>query len=311
MKKFLKVALILFIAINLYSMIPIISLYLEKPPATWITNEKATEKLKNNKEPHFSFIVTSDTGSGFFMNESATLKIVSRINREDRFKKGPIDFVMNIGDVTFRGRESHFQNYAKIKKKVKFQVIDAIGNHDDDYTGHPDLFNKYCGKNEFSFSDRNSYFIVLDNLNGDFTEEQFLSFEKELEKGKAYEHIFVFLHKPPFNPFSETWYRAETNPWSLRFMNLCEGYGVDIVFSGHEEGHRIVKFGSVTYVVAAGGGTLMVQPSSEGGFLNYIVVKINGNYIDYEVKKVSPPAWEFFTYYMWKDFVYFLRGILN
>ena len=311
MKKIWKIIFILFILINVYSLIPVISLYFEKAPAEWTTNEEVVKNLEKNEEPYFSFIVISDTGSGFFMNESVTLKIASRINKEDRFKKGPIDFVINIGDVTFRGRESHFQNYAKIKNKIKFPVIDVIGNHDDDYTGRSDLFNKYCGKKEFSFSDRNSYFIVLDNLNGDFTEEQFLSFEKELEKGKAYEHIFVFLHKPPFNPFSETWYRAETNPWSLRFMHLCDKYGVDIVFSGHEEGHRIVKFGSVTYVVAAGGGSLMVQPSSEGGFLNYIVIKVNRNYVDYEVKKVSPPIWEFFTYYMWKDFVYFLKGILN
>ena len=115
MKKFWKILIIVFIAINLYSLIPIVSLYLTKAPADLYKNEDVTDKLKANKDPYFSFIVVSDTGSGLFLNEASTLKIVSRINREDRFKKIPIDFVINIGDITFRGRPSHYKNYLKIK----------------------------------------------------------------------------------------------------------------------------------------------------------------------------------------------------
>ena len=314
MKKILKIILILFIIINIYSMIPVISLYFKKTPSSMPKNEEVTKNLSKNKEPYFSFIVTSDTGSGFFMNESATLKIVSSMNREDRFKKTPIDFVVNIGDVTYRGRESHYKNYLKIKEMIKFPVIDAIGNHDDDIDDGEKglaLFTKYIGKKEFSFGDRNSYFIFLDNKEGEFTEEQFTNLKKELEKAKEYKHTFIFMHKPPFNPFQQSWYRPETNPWSHRFLKLCDENKVDIVFSGHEDGGRIVKIGSVTYIVATGGGTLLMQPSSEGGFLHYIVVKVNNDYIDYEVRKIFPPVWEFFVYYMWKDLSYFLRGLLN
>ncbi len=311
MKKLLKILLILFIAVNVYSLIPVISLYFEKAPKSWKTNESAVDSLKNNKGTNFSFLVTSDTGAGFFMNESATLKIISRMNKEGRFKKAPIDLVLNVGDVTFRGRESHFKNYAKLKDKIKYPVIDAAGNHDDDHENTLRLFNKYCGKEDLSFVDRNSYFIVLDNKGGDLSEDKFLYFEKELQKGSAHEHTFVFLHKPPFNPFSESWYRAEGNAWSGRFMELCDKYGVDIVFSGHEEGHRVAKFGSVTYIVTSGGGTLLIQPASKGGFLNYVLVRVNGKYVDHEVKKVAPPAWEFFAYYMWKELVYFMQGLLN
>ena len=154
---------------------------------------------------------------------------------------------------------------------------------------------------EFSFVDRNSYFIVLDNKDGDFKENQFSWLKSELEKAKEYKHIFIFMHKPPFNPFQESWYRVETNPWSHRFLKLCDENNVDIVFSGHENGNKIAKFGSVTYIVTGGGGSILMQPSSAGGFLNYIVVKVNRDYVDYEVRRVFPPAWEFFSYYMWKD----------
>ncbi|MBL7158178.1 MAG: metallophosphoesterase [Candidatus Omnitrophica bacterium] len=314
MRKFWKIAFFIFIALNVYSVIPIISFYLGRAPIRVTVNEEVVEKLRENKDPYFSFIVTSDTASGLFLNEASTLKIISGINREDRFKKVPIDFVMNIGDVTFRGKEAHYRNYLKMKERIKFPVLDAIGNHDDDLDDGARgeaLFNHFCGKAEYAFPDRNSYFIVLDDKRGDFTERQFVSFEKELQKGKNYGHIFVFMHKPPFNPFCESWYRVETNPWSRRFMELCDKYGVDIVFAGHEEGHRIAKFGSVTYMITGGGGTLLIQPSSNGGFLNYIVVKVNGDYVDYEVRKVNPPIWEFFAYYMWKHLAYFFRGWFN
>lgn len=94
-------------------------------------------------------------------------------------------------------------------------------------------------------------------------------------------------------------------------MKLCDKYKVDMVFSGHENVQRVVKFGSVTYVVSGGGGTLLTQSSSEGSFLNYVAVKVNYDYLDYEVRKVNPPIWEFFCYYMWKDLLYFVKSWMN
>ncbi|MFH1791062.1 MAG: hypothetical protein ABH885_03645, partial [Candidatus Omnitrophota bacterium] len=174
------------------------------------------------------------------------------------------------------------------------------------------LFNKYCGEREFSFTDRNSYFIALDNINGEFREDQFEWFESELDKAAAYDNIFVFMHKPPFNPYQQSWYRIETCPWSYRFMKICEDNNVTAVFSGHEYVHRIVDFGGVTYVVSGGGGALLHEaPSWDGSSLHYIVVKVNRDYVDYEIRQVPPPIWEYFFFYMWRDLIYYVRGLLN
>jgi len=312
-KSALKALLIIFTALILYSLSPLISFYLKKQPKDITKNSEIAETLKKNNDPYFSFIVTSDTGSGFFMNEASTLKIISTMNREDRFKKIPIDFVINVGDVTFRGKESHYKNYTKIENMIKWPVIEAIGNHDDDIDNGSEgmaLFQKYCGKAEFSFTDRNSYFIVLDDKDGNFDEKQFGWLENELKKSKEYKHTFIFMHKPPFNPYQQAWYRVETNQWSHRFLKLCDNYNVDMVFSGHENVSRAVQFGSVTYIVSGGGGTLLIQPSAEGGFLNYVVVKLNRDYLDYEIRRIKPPLWEFFAFYLWKDLIYFLRDTL-
>jgi len=313
--KTLKIIAIIFIVVNVYSFLPVIKLYLTGAPSAFKKNHDVARELAGNKEPYFSFIVMSDTSSGCFFMESATLKLISGMNREDRFHKCPIDFVINIGDVTFRGRESHYRNYAKIRAMIKYPVITAIGNHDDDIDDGEKgkaIFEKYCGEKEFSFIDRNVYFIVLDNKNGEFREDQFEWFSGELEKARGYDHTFIFMHKPPFNPYQQSWYRVETNPWSHRFMKMCEEYKVDIVFSGHEYINRITEFGGVTYIVSGGGGALLHEaPSWDNAFLHYIVVKVNNDYIDYEVRKIFPPIWEFFTFYLWKDLIYFARGLLN
>jgi len=308
----LKTIIAIFIAANIYSALPLISFYIKDSSQIKMRNEDVVERLKKNKDPYFSFIVFSDTGSGIFLQDAATLKVITKMNREDRFGKIPIDFALNVGDVTYRGKESHYKTYMKLKNRVKYPVIDAIGNHDDDYDNGEKglaLFRKFSGETEFSFVDRNAYFIVLDNKDGDFKEKQFAWLTGELEKGKAYKHIFIFMHKPPFNPCQQSWYRVETNPWSHEFLKLCDKYKVNIVFSGHESTCKEAQFGSVKYLVSGGGGTLLIQPSFEGGFLNYIVVKVNRDYVDYEVRRVFPPLWEFFTYYFWKDLVYFVQGI--
>jgi hypothetical protein len=55
---------------------------------------------------------------------------------------------------------------------------------------------------------------------------------------------------------------------------------------------------------------MMTQiPDSDGGYLHYVVVRVNGDYVDYEVRKVFPPFWEFVTYYMWKEAMYALKHV--
>ena len=183
-----------------------------------------------------------------------------------------------------------------------------MGNHDDDKS--PTAFKKYAGRPEFSFVNRNSYFIVLDNHAGDLTDETFVWFEEELKKSLAYKHRFVDLHKPPFSPYHQSWYRPEQSPWSVRFMKLCQDYKVDMVFSGHEHMFKESNFGGVKYIGSGGGGMLTHLPESDGGFLHYIVVNVNRDYVSYEVRRIFPPLWEYLTYYMWKNIFYFLTDVI-
>jgi predicted phosphodiesterase len=307
MKKILRISGIFVLLLAVYSMIPVIILYISPDPKPY-TNREAVEKIKGKTGDYFEFVVLGDNHAGLILDDGATLKLVHNINRERRFKKAPIDFVCIVGDVTFRGSKWDYRAFNKIRARINKPVICAIGNHDND-KDNGELFAKYTGRDEFSFVDRNSYFIILNNEENDLTEKQFSRLEEDLKKSLAYTHRFVFLHKNPIS-YQQTWYRPEESSWAYRFMKLCEKYKVDIVFSGHEHMFRKGAYGGVKYITSGSGGIITHIPNHEGGFLHYVVVRVYGDYVDYEVRRVMPPFWEFLVYYMWKDIFYFLKGIV-
>ncbi len=308
MKRLIKIIGVIVLIGIIYSLLPVAALYLQKD-VNGPTNEQIAEKLKNNKGDVFSFIAFGDNHAGFIFDDSAFLKLIRRMNREERFKKLKIDFVVNLGDISFiKGTRWDYRIYNRLRAKIKWPVISLMGNHDDGTRGEH-LFKEYLGKREFSFSNRNSYFIVLDNKITDLSEQQCAWLEEELKKSQAYKHRFVLMHKQALSLYQQSWFRPELGKWSYRFMKMCEAYKVDIVFAGHEHMFREGTYGGVRYIMSGGGGMLTQIPEADGGYLHYLVVRIYGDYVDFEVRKVFPPLWEYFTYYMWKELFYFVRDV--
>ncbi|MFH1847245.1 MAG: metallophosphoesterase [Candidatus Omnitrophota bacterium] len=298
-----KIIVILVLAMIGYSFLPFIAFLFRNPASNENNNQVNVDKLKNNKGIYFSFIVFGDNHAGFVFNDAAAIKEIWHINREDRLGKMPIDFVLSAGDVTLNGKRSHYEAYKKLQGLIKYPVISVIGNHDE-----RELFKEFCGKKEFSFANRNSYFIMLDNEIGELKEKQFEWLEDELKKGGVYDHIFVAMHKPSFDPYQQDWYNEDASQWTRRFRRLCSDYNVDMVFSGHKHMFKHEKFDGVDYIVSGGGGMLIEMPEQDGGYLHYVRVVVNGDYVTYEVRKISPPLWEYFLYYFWKEALYWARN---
>ena len=131
------------------------------------------------------------------------------------------------------------------------------------------LFEKHCGKLQYAFATRNSYFIIFNNEDGTPDLEWL---EKELKNGSKYDHIFIALHKPPFDPYQQEWYNVDNTPWAYKFRKICAEYDVDIVFSGHKHMFQRNKFDGVENVCTGGGGMLIEIPESDGGYLHYVRV---------------------------------------
>lgn len=311
MKKSLIVISLLITGLALYSLAPVCVLYLKSDPAPY-SNEESIDRLKKNDGHYFKFIATGDIHAGLIYDDSAALKEIRSMNREDRFKdKIPVDFVIVAGDVTFRGTPWHYRVFNRLRSMIKYPVICAIGNHDDDSAEGLKLFEKYIGKSEFSFTDRNCYFIVINNGINDISNEQFAWIEAELKKSAPYAHRFIILHKQPLSSYQQTWYRPGLSRWSYKFMKMCEKHKVDMVIGGHEHMFRELVHGGVKYITCGGGGMITWAPSGDGGYLHYVSVRVYGDYVDYEVRKIFPPFWEYITYYMWKDLYYLMKDVLS
>jgi 3',5'-cyclic AMP phosphodiesterase CpdA len=300
-KKLIIAVLLIMVA---WSFLPLIPFWFMEGAGPEDNNRASVEKLKNNTGPYFSFIVFGDNHSGLIFNDAATLKEIWHMNREDRFRKVPIDFVLGVGDITLDGKRSHYEASKKMQELIKFPLVTAIGNHDE-----RELFEEFYGEKEFSFANRNSYFIVLDNEDGALSESQFNWLEEKLKEGEGYDHTFIAMHKPPFDPYQQDWYNEDNSPWAYRFRKLCGEYKVDMVFSGHKHMFKREEFDGVENIVTGGGGMLIEIPEADGGYLHYVRVMVNNDYVTYEVRKVSPPLWEYLTYYFWKEAVYWVRNI--
>lgn len=300
--RFIVITSALVLCAIIYSFLPLIPFWFMAPASSSDNNQANIKKLENNEGAYFSFIVFGDNHSGLILNDAATLAEIWHMNREDRFRKAPIDFVLNTGDVSLDGKRSHFLAYKKMQKLIQYPMVAVIGNHDD-----AKLFNEYCGLKEFAFANRNSYFIIVNDEEGLITDRQFDWLEDQLKKAKGYDNIFVAMHKPPFDPYQQDWYRADNRQWSYRFRDLCAKYNVKMVFSGHKHMFKHERFDNVDYIVTGGGGMIIEIPEADGGFLHYVRVVVDHDYVTYEVRKISPPLWEYMTYYIWKEALYRAR----
>jgi len=298
--KLKKILALVIIAILVYSFLPLVRFWVTSPSSNDNNNQANVEKLKGNSGAYFSFIVFGDSHNGLFTNDASSLKLIWHMNREDRFRKAPIDFVVHTGDVSLNGSNWDFQAWKKIQALIKYPVIAAIGNHDN-----KELFEKYCGARQFAFLNRNSYFIVVDNAE-DGPDLTWL--EERLKEGQKYDHTFVIMHKPPCDPYQQEWYNIDNAPWAYNLRKLLAKYRVDTVFAGHKHMFKHQQFDGVDYITTGGGGMLIEIPESEGGYLHYIRVMVNHDYVTYEVRKISPPLWLHVTYYFGKEALYWIRN---
>ncbi len=224
----------------------------------------------------FSFAVFGDNHGNLRMLSD----IFTRI-KADR----DIQFAVNVGDMVNRGDASQFKAYADFVNNSGVKVYHVMGNHDA-YNGDGQ-FIKYFGRTYYSFDHENAHFIVLNNaLNMYFDETQLDFLEKDLEANKG-RGIFVFFHKPAFDPSNV--YREfvmSDRRLAVKMMDLFKKYKVRYVSSGHIHAYLRSESSGVVYLVTGGGGGVLHLPAFMGGFYHYVKITVDGDKVKDEVVKL-------------------------
>lgn len=225
----------------------------------------------------YSFVVFGDNQGNYRVFGD----LVSRLKQE----KG-LAFIVSVGDFTANGELQDYQKARGMISQLNLPFYQVMGNHDGVAGGWRN-FLRYFGRFYYSFDYQGDRFIFLNNaFKESFDREQFNWLREELGKGGA-RHIFVFMHKPIFDP-SEIYkdHIMSGREVLQELMRLFKKYKVDYVFAGHIHGYAKAERDGVTYIVTAGAGAPLYLPPEFGGFYHYVRVEVEGGKIKDRVVRI-------------------------
>ena len=152
------------------------------------------------------------------------------------------DFVVSTGDLIEGGADSPL-DMANANKELAFispEIYRAIGSHDL----YPPRKKEF-----FSFEKENSFFIFLDYTAWNEEQKNFLI--SELEKGKKFDHVFVFGH-PPLYLLARHFFHAGAYADDVR--KILSNSDVDIYFCGHTHNQSVSRHGNMIQIVCSSVG---------------------------------------------------------
>lgn len=218
----------------------------------------------------FSFVAFGDNRDG----DDHFMALIDKVNMDES-----LDFCVNTGDFVSRSDKNLYENYLQMTSELTYPVYNVAGNHDVNPGGYS-LYKKHFGPSYYSFEHKNAHFVILDNaLANSFDYKQFDWLKKDLEKNKK-ENVFVFLHKPLFDP-TEIYknHVMSGRETAKRLIEVFEKYKVDYVIAGHIHGYARAERNGVVYVVTGGAGAPLYLPREFGGFFHYVKITVAENNI--------------------------------
>ena len=242
------------------------------------TNLEKIEKQKTSSDD-FSFAVFGDNKNSVF----AFPKLIEELNRQDiAFSAETGDLIDNMID-----GNAEYKIYMNQIKKIKKPFLTVPGNHETE--GMSSAYYYLFGKSYYSFEYKNSYFLMLDGSHETgFGAEEMAWLKKELEKSKSYKHVFAFMHIPIYDPIKgELIQSAYNDKVAIELSDLFNKYHIDMVFTAHQHGYFVGKWGNTPYTVTGGAGAELGGDDPKHFFHHFVLVHVDKDGISYEVKKVG------------------------
>jgi len=226
------------------------------------------------------------------------------------------DFVIWTGDTVYgycdsrEELEQEYQAFAAAARPIAGTVplFNAPGNHEihsqqqgcaapaEKLCPAPcseDAFRGHFGQLYGSFDYAGAHFIALDTdvpgAADEISGEQLEWLKRDLESNKGARAIFVFTHTefysaPQIDASAGASHPGVANRWELQ--DLFRRYPVKAVFSGHEHIYYRepgAQHDGIDYFVAGGAGAPLYASPDRGGFSHYVVVRLAGDKVSYDV----------------------------
>ncbi|GAA6134089.1 metallophosphoesterase [Oceaniserpentilla sp. 4NH20-0058] len=131
-----------------------------------------------------------------------------------------VDFILLTGDLTETGIKAEFEWVCEAMEKAKQPILSVIGNHDALAFG-TDIWHKYFGPEDYSFTYQNSKFIAYNDNKYEFSnvpDRDWL--EQEAQGYETRDYTMVFSHIAPWDT-------------DLALSEELKNLGVDLGVHGH------------------------------------------------------------------------------
>jgi hypothetical protein len=218
----------------------------------------------------FTFLVYGDTREG----AADERRVAAAMLAENA------DFALHTGDLTRNGADEESWRHFFAEEKpllASLPVFAAVGNHElyKDETG--EHFRRYFvlpdegrERRYYQFRWAGAQFIALDG-NGRFDEQtRWLRETLSRAQAEGIQHVFVFLHQPPFSTGGHCGAAVLEKEW----VELFERYRVRAVFGGHDHCYERLERRGIRYFVSGGGGAEVYDERDDCPSYDYVARKV-------------------------------------
>lgn len=208
----------------------------------------------NHNESNYTFTFSGDERN----DEGNFARMINHINQNHP----QLLFNINGGDLkskaselpTFKGEYLDPGSTTKFDKPVLF----VIGNHELEGDQNETIYGKIFGyPTYYSFTEENSYLIVIDNAQGELNHTQMEWLKQQLNESQKYQYRFVFMHTPLYNPngSQEEHAMIKTGPGGADALNtLFNENNVTMIFASHIHNYYTGTWGRTPFIISGGAG---------------------------------------------------------
>jgi len=176
-------------------------------------------------------------------------------------------------DYLIPGKVAHFN------KPVMF----VIGNHELVYDPTGSRYKFIFGSpTYYNFTENNSYFIIIDNANGEaLNNTQLTWLNEQLNLSQKYKYRFVFMHVPLYTPNGEAEHGMVTTGagGADALQSLFDSYNVTMIFASHIHNYYTGIWGKTPFIISGGAGA--PPENNEPPNHHYIVVNVTNKLVNY------------------------------
>ncbi len=280
-KKYWGLILVLILIYGLISYCYLITV--DNQNSNW--NYQELQKINNN-ESNYSFAVYGDSANSNGRFEH----LIQSLNGKN------VLFSIDNGDLTTSGTTIQFGYFLIDIKQLKAPALTNIGNHDLYKNKNESVYINTFGNPYYSFTEKNSYFIVLDDAKSDINNTQMNWLKNELKKSQNYRYRFVFMHIPLYDPRYNAAGegRSLDNVTTAKTLNgLFDEYNVTMLFTSHIHGYFRGVWGKTPFIITGGAGSPLSKPvvngsnSTQNYFYHYVLVNVTDQGVNYEIVKYN------------------------